>query len=75
MQKKHSLWIAKPCYNSKRRKKGRIQLLYACTEHIELALDVAVDEWEVAPKIEKTTDDNDATCTYCGNKATYTVAK
>nr|WP_082111886.1 CxxH/CxxC protein [Shouchella clausii] len=50
-------------------------MLYACTEHIELALDVAVDEWEVAPKIEKTTTDNDATCTYCGNKATYTVAK
>ncbi|MFP7335190.1 CxxH/CxxC protein [Shouchella clausii] len=50
-------------------------MLYACTEHIELALDVAVDEWEVAPKIEKIIDTNEATCNYCGNKATYTVAK
>ncbi|GIN13106.1 hypothetical protein J26TS2_29730 [Shouchella clausii] len=50
-------------------------MLYACSDHIELALDVAVDEWEVPPKIEKTADANEATCSYCGNKATYTVAK
>ncbi|CAM3940730.1 CxxH/CxxC protein [Mesobacillus zeae] len=49
---------------------------YCCEEHVELALDEAVDEYETAPKLEKIKDvDNEnATCGYCGQAAVYIVA-
>ncbi|WP_082676597.1 CxxH/CxxC protein [Shouchella shacheensis] len=52
-------------------------MIYACDEHIELALDVAVDEFEVAPVIEKISGAQRAapTCSYCTQQAVYTVTK
>ncbi|WP_078393234.1 CxxH/CxxC protein [Shouchella patagoniensis] len=48
-------------------------MIFACNEHIELALDVAVDEWEVPPVVEKC--ETEEKCSYCEEKAVYTVAK
>lgn len=50
-------------------------MIYCCLEHIELALDVIVDEYEVAPKmIELDADDKLSTsCEYCENNAIYVV--
>ncbi|WP_082220210.1 CxxH/CxxC protein [Domibacillus robiginosus] len=45
--------------------------LTCCLEHVELALDIAVDEWETAPvmkSIEKA-----ASCEFCQNPAIYVV--
>lgn len=50
-------------------------MYYACEEHIELALDVVVDEKEAAPIINKLTDEQtlSTTCSFCKNKATYSI--
>jgi CxxH/CxxC protein (TIGR04129 family) len=51
-------------------------MIYCCTEHVELAMDIIVDEYEVAPKLEQLTGKTDLStvCEYCGNKAEYMVA-
>lgn len=51
-------------------------MIYCCKEHVELAMDVIVDEYEVAPKLEQLTDNQDlsTTCEYCNNQAEYLVA-
>lgn len=56
--------------------KGWIILKYCCSEHVELALDEAVDEYEVAPKLTKleAVDKSVFTCGYCGQPAVYIVA-
>lgn len=50
--------------------------LPCCLEHVELALDIIVDECEVAPVIN--TVDNlgkeQKTCEFCQNTATYVVS-
>ncbi|MED3822147.1 CxxH/CxxC protein [Priestia flexa] len=48
--------------------------IYCCLEHTELALDIAVDEIELAP-VFKEIDENERnhTCEYCENLALYTV--
>lgn len=48
-------------------------MIAACEEHIELALDVAVDEWEAAPIVEKTKETH--SCQFCEQQAMYTVTK
>ncbi|KKB37437.1 CxxH/CxxC protein [Bacillus thermotolerans] len=48
-------------------------MIHCCQEHVELALDIVVDEYETAPKIEKL-ESEQATCEYCQNKAEYVVA-
>ncbi|MFS0788704.1 CxxH/CxxC protein [Shouchella sp. 1P09AA] len=48
-------------------------MIAACEEHIELALDVAVDEWEAAPIVE--TAKEVVTCQFCEQQAIYTVTK
>lgn len=49
---------------------------YCCAEHVELALDEAVDEFEVAPQLTKleAVDKSEFTCGYCGQPAVYIVA-
>ncbi|WP_409252400.1 CxxH/CxxC protein [Bacillus sp. SCS-153A] len=51
-------------------------MIYCCKEHVELAMDVIVDEYEVAPKLEQLTDDQklSTTCEYCTETAEYIVA-
>jgi len=45
-----------------------------CDEHIELAIDMYVDEKEIAPEIEKLPVDNpNPNCDFCKNKAIYVV--
>ncbi|WP_071461040.1 CxxH/CxxC protein [Bacillus massilinigeriensis] len=50
--------------------------IYCCAEHVELALDEAVDEQETAPILEKieAVDKQPFTCGYCGELAIYIVA-
>ncbi|MGG3448858.1 MULTISPECIES: CxxH/CxxC protein [Bacillaceae] len=45
--------------------------MYCCLEHAELALDIAVDEYETAPKIEKV--EETISCEFCKNQAMYVV--
>ncbi len=49
--------------------------VYCCEEHVELALDVIVDECETAPIMEKlqTEGDLSTACEYCRNVAAYLV--
>lgn len=57
------------------KKKGDHNLkIYCCLEHTELALDVAVDEIELAPVFKEITEDErNHVCEYCENPALYTV--
>ena len=50
-------------------------MIFCCEEHVELALDEAVDELETAPILEKVeAGENSApSCGYCGKQATYMV--
>lgn len=51
-------------------------MIYCCEEHVELALDIAIDEFEVAPKLEKIdpVDKEPISCGYCEKPAVYMVA-
>ncbi|MED4353972.1 CxxH/CxxC protein [Schinkia azotoformans] len=50
-------------------------MIKCCKEHVELALDIIVDEYEVAPTIEKVEgNDLSTTCEYCQNIAVYVVS-
>ena len=50
-------------------------MIFCCEEHVELALDEAVDELETAPILEKVEsgEKSGLTCGYCGKPATYMV--
>lgn len=50
-------------------------MINCCKEHVELALDVMVDEYEVAPVLKELTDEEklSTTCEYCKNNAIYVV--
>jgi CxxH/CxxC protein (TIGR04129 family) len=54
---------------------GGIYMIYCCDEHINIALDQIVDEYEVAPDFKKITNGLELStpCEYCGNEATYLV--
>ncbi|MCP3739919.1 CxxH/CxxC protein [Rossellomorea sp. BNER] len=51
-------------------------MIYCCKEHVELAMDIVVDEYEVAPVLEQLTEEQrlSTICEYCENNATYIVA-
>jgi len=50
-------------------------MIYSCEEHVEIALDTIVDEYETFPVLTKIDVDNlSTTCEYCQNTATYVVA-
>lgn len=50
-------------------------MIYSCEEHVEIALDEVVDEYETYPVLSKVDVDNlSATCEYCQNAAVYVVA-
>ncbi|MDV2887390.1 CxxH/CxxC protein [Alkalihalophilus pseudofirmus] len=50
---------------------------FACDEHIEVAMDVVVDEYEAAPIIEKLNeaDQLSTMCSYCKKPAVYSITK
>ena len=48
--------------------------LPCCLEHVELALDIIVDECEVAPVINNVDNSKKKTCEFCQNEATYVVS-
>ncbi|AFV21308.1 MULTISPECIES: CxxH/CxxC protein [Bacillus] len=50
--------------------------LPCCLEHVELALDIIVDECEVAPVINSVdnSEKEKKTCEFCQNEATYVVS-
>ncbi|WP_028400741.1 CxxH/CxxC protein [Ectobacillus panaciterrae] len=47
--------------------------ILCCLEHVELALDIIVDEFETPPVIHNV-DNSLETCEYCQNKAIYVVS-
>ncbi|RDI40902.1 CxxH/CxxC protein [Falsibacillus pallidus] len=51
-------------------------MIYCCKEHVELALDVIVDEYETAPVMKVLSEEEQlsTTCEYCENKPVYLVA-
>jgi CxxH/CxxC protein (TIGR04129 family) len=51
-------------------------MIKACDEHIELAIDIMVDEKELAPEINLLTDDEklSTTCEFCQKNAIYIVS-
>lgn len=51
-------------------------MIYCCKEHVELALDVIVDEYGEPPVLEliKRKEELSTTCEYCQNNAAYIVA-
>ncbi|GHH98091.1 CxxH/CxxC protein [Neobacillus kokaensis] len=50
-------------------------MIYCCEEHVELGLDVVVDEYETFPVLTKIDVDNLSTsCEFCQNRAVYLVA-
>ena len=50
-------------------------MIYCCKEHVELALDIIVDEHETAPVLEelKKGENLSTPCEYCKNEAVYLV--
>ena len=50
-------------------------MINCCIEHIELALDILVDEYEVAPIMNELPEDKklSTTCEFCQNPAIYVV--
>jgi CxxH/CxxC protein (TIGR04129 family) len=50
------------------------EMYKCCEEHIELAIDMYIDEREAAPEIEKISVDKQALhCDFCKNQAIYIV--
>lgn len=49
--------------------------MYCCEDHIELAIDMYVDEKEIAPEIEKVDQDGKLStrCQMCDKQAVYVV--
>ena len=46
--------------------------IYACIQHIEMALDDYINEIENAPNMQKC---EDRTCSYCSEKAIYKLSE
>ncbi|UII55929.1 CxxH/CxxC protein [Cytobacillus spongiae] len=51
-------------------------MVYCCEEHVEVALDTIVDEYETFPQLAKIEEEEklSTTCEYCRNPATYVVS-
>ncbi len=56
--------------------KGYGYMIYACEEHIDIAIDTIVDDYETFPNLTKVAEQENlsTTCEYCQNKAIYIVA-
>ena len=51
-------------------------MIYCCKEHVELALDIIVDEYETAPVLNEIKNGGELStpCEYCKETAAYIVA-
>ncbi|MCF6410739.1 CxxH/CxxC protein [Pseudalkalibacillus salsuginis] len=51
-------------------------MIVCCKEHVELALEVIVDEYETAPEMKELTEAEKLStiCEYCKNNAIYMVS-
>lgn len=50
-------------------------MIYCCEEHVDLAIDTVVDEFETFPILSKISEEQlSTTCEYCQNPAIYVVA-
>lgn len=51
-------------------------MIYCCEEHVDLAIDTVVDEFETFPQLMKIEEGKklSTTCEYCRNNAIYVVA-
>jgi CxxH/CxxC protein (TIGR04129 family) len=51
-------------------------MYYCCENHVELAIDIIVDEEEKAPLMVKIEDENQisTTCTFCTELAIYKIS-
>ncbi|APH06800.1 CxxH/CxxC protein [Bacillus weihaiensis] len=51
--------------------------MYCCEEHVEVAIDMYVDEKELAPEIEKVAENEklSTTCELCKNPAVYVIGE
>jgi CxxH/CxxC protein (TIGR04129 family) len=48
--------------------------IFCCKEHVELALDIIVDETEMVPMLNEITETEESnTCGYCQKEAIYVV--
>ncbi|WP_312699663.1 CxxH/CxxC protein [Sedimentibacter sp.] len=47
-------------------------IIFACREHIEIAIDDFVNETEAAPQIAAVSNE---ICSYCSEKAEYKISK
>lgn len=48
-------------------------VIYACTEHIDVAIDDYVNSEEKAPEMKIVTEEQNKKCTYCIEKAKYVL--
>lgn len=48
-----------------------------CLEHVELAMEIIIDEKETAPIINQLTEDEQlsTTCAFCKNNAIYSISE
>jgi CxxH/CxxC protein (TIGR04129 family) len=55
--------------------RGEKRMIYACLDHVELALEAVMDETQSAPQLEKVDDVQklSTACDYCKNLAIYVV--
>ncbi|WP_314733479.1 CxxH/CxxC protein [Anaerobacillus sp. CMMVII] len=51
-------------------------MYYCCEEHVDLAIDIVVDERELAPIMEKIDPEKklSTTCNFCTEKAIYQIS-
>lgn len=49
------------------------EIIYACAEHIEIAIDDYVNSEEKAPQMEIVAKDYNKKCTYCSEQAKYVL--
>lgn len=61
--------------NVNNEERWKSKMIYCCEEHVELGLDIIVDEYETFPVLTKIDVDNLSTsCEFCSNRAVYFVA-
>ena len=51
-------------------------MIYSCAEHVDIAIDSVVNEYETFPILEQISEEKklSTTCEYCKNNAIYIVA-
>ena len=50
-------------------------MIYSCEEHVDIALDDIVDQYQTYPVLSQVPVDNSSTtCEYCEKRAVYMVA-